>query len=110
MTPAGGAPVAAQQDDLPAELKTPPLGLVALVGTAAVHPAVSAHLRAELRPPLHRHALSKLHASSGALTQRDSLSVASVDAAAQLFPVRKPRGEASVQARARLVLRSAPRA
>jgi hypothetical protein len=42
-------------DTLPQELKTPPLGAVALVGCPSVHPAMSAHLRSELRPPLHRH-------------------------------------------------------
>lgn len=60
---------------LPAELRTPPLGLVALVGNSTVHAAVSAHLRTELRPPLH------------------SLSVATVDTVAQLFPARKLRVE-----------------
>lgn len=39
---------------LPSELKTPPLGAVALVGLPSVHASISAHLRSELRPPLHR--------------------------------------------------------
>lgn len=41
-------------EDLPSELKTPPLGSVALVGLPSVHASISAHLRSELRPPLHR--------------------------------------------------------
>ena len=70
-------------DILPSELKTPPLGAVALVGLPSVHASISAHLRSELRPPLH------------------SISVASVDAAAQLFPARKPKpgGENAPQVR-----------
>ena len=35
------------------ELKTPPLGLVALLGRSDLHPAVGEHLRSELRPPLN---------------------------------------------------------
>ena len=34
------------------ELLTPPLGLVALLGRADLHPAIREHLRTELRPPL----------------------------------------------------------
>ena len=91
--------MAASGSELPAELQTPPLGLVALIGTPSVHAAVGAHLRSELRPPLHRRVeLAQLRGAL--LTPPTSLSVASVDAAAQLFPVRKPRGETFVQARA----------
>ena len=46
--------MAASGSELPAELQTPPLGLVALIGTPSVHAGVGAHLRSELRPPLHR--------------------------------------------------------
>mmetsp|Transcript_19263 Transcript_19263/g.48141 ORF Transcript_19263/g.48141 Transcript_19263/m.48141 type:complete len:149 (+) Transcript_19263:3599-4045(+) len=35
------------------ELRTPPLGLVALLGRSDLHPAVGEHLRSELRPPLN---------------------------------------------------------
>ena len=80
-------------DSLPAELKTPPLGAVALVGLPAVHAAISAHLRSELRPPLHRRVCSACavcvptpDAAAGC-----SVSVAGTDAAAQLFPARKPK-------------------
>lgn len=41
-------------DLLPGELKTPPLGAVALVGLPSVHASISSNLRSELRPPLHR--------------------------------------------------------
>lgn len=67
--------MSAPPEHVPAELRTPPLGLVALVGGAAFHAAVSAHLRSELRPPLH------------------CISVTAVDAVAQLFPARKLKAE-----------------
>ena len=35
------------------ELRTPPLGLVALLGRSDLHPALGEHLRNELRPPLN---------------------------------------------------------
>ena len=97
-------------EQLPVELKTPPLGAVALVGFPGVHAALSAHLRTELRPPLHWCELSARNearvrrlAYATAPTPSFSISVASVDAAAQLFPARKPKfsSELSPQVRAR---------
>ena len=42
-----------KMDFIPEDMRTPPLGLVALLGMPDLHPAVREHLRSELRPPLN---------------------------------------------------------